>query len=339
MQAQTDRLEVTFITCGQTQHEATRLCEDDFSGGLSKLGKEQVSQLAPFVNFKDYKLVICSPSTKAVESCSILFPGKKPMTVALVGPFKFGCLGHHPKEDFYNSLLNSTAPEREFKVKGSENLELVRKRVKEFFTRLACALMWEKQDALLTTSKPGGKILVITHEIFVAELVTYIKERNAKISEIAEGRQTEFTEKSENSDEYILHKKVQQLEATPDVLESYTRYGSLPFEESSPFKKIKVLEAKRVDSNDKQGDRTIGRSKSQDKLLKLTLAEREVPKEYLVNGKCTMTIIAVTCKQLHICKNKPRNELNDDFLQYEILKERSTDYNPVKPPVKTMKRL
>lgn len=339
MQASLDWLEITFITCGQTQSEARKLCDDEFSGGLSTEGKKQAQTAATFINSKDYKLVICSPCPKATETCSIVLPGRKPITLSSVGPYKFGCLAHHPLDDFYRSLLHSTAPEREFKVKGSENLEQVRKRVKEFFTRVACALMWEKPDAVLNGTNYGYKFIVVSHEIWIAEMVEYIQERNRKISEIIEGRFSQQMRMVDHSDDLHRDPKIKVVEASPDVLETYNKSGVLPFTESSPYKKTKVLEAKRIEIQKKTKEDYADKSKAQEKKLKLKVAEREVPWQYLSTGKCSVTVVRVSCKNLHECRSKPRYELSDDFLQYEIFKELSTEYDRQKTTMATLKRL
>lgn len=338
MLRQEEQLEVTFLTCGQTKAEASGLCEDDFTASLSKLGKQQAAQLAPFVKLNDYRLVLSSPSALALETFSVLCPGKKPLVLSLLGPLKWGCLGHHPKTDFYQSLLNSAAPEREYKAKGAENLEQLRRRIKDFFTRLACALMWNKQDAVLEGGRPGNKVLVITHEIWTAELVTYIRERAARIAQIVEVKHTELTEKSELSEDELAKKKLKQFETSSEMLQTYTRIGGFPFEKTSPLKKMKILEAVRLESDRSQA-LSISKSKSAEKRIKLTVTEREVPSEYLVTGKCSMTVVKITCKELHACRGKLRNELNDDFLLYEIIKERSNKYEPDVPQGKTKKRL
>ena len=339
MQQLLETLEVTFVTCGQTQAESSGLCEDEFSGCLTKTGRQQAQRLAAALNFKDYRVVICSPSSKAVETCGIIFPDKKPVSLSLAGPFKYGCLAHHPIDSFYSSLLNSSAPEREFKVKGSENLELLRRRIKEFFTRLACAMLWDKQDGLLGSQKSGNKVLVITHEIWIAELVHYIRERNERLAEIIAGKPTDNTDKSEPTEDEFGHKKVKQVDASPEVLETYNKYGVLPYEDPSPLKKIKVLEAKRIEEKQRSKELSLSRSRSPGRRLRLTIAEREVPPQYQHQGHCSMTVIAVTCGKLADCRSKPRSELSDDFLQYALVMEQTTDYSRPKPSLKTLKTI
>lgn len=323
MQRKLSSLDLVFVTCGQSSEDAQKVLDNHFGGTLSKLGKHQAAQLAGVLKYADFGTVICSPCTKALETGSILFPQKKLMSLSLVGPFKFGCLATKPRSAMFESLLASDVPEREFKVKGADNLEILRSRVKEFFKRLACALLWGKEDNLLNSSRKGNKILVITHEIFVLEMLEYIKDREEKIRQIKEGRQTHPTETDENSNDNIEEKNSVMIDVSPRDLQQYTQLGRLPFEPASMIKKTKVLSV--------EGDFSPKRAAQKDSLFndqsfRAKVIQRSVPAQYLSKNACTVTKIRVTCPRQDFCCQMARDDLSDDYLDYVIDLERDTSH-------------
>lgn len=324
MQPNLSSVEITFVTYGQSDESQLKLCESDFGGTLTKKGKEQASKLASILKYSDYRVVICSTNPKAIETAQIVFPGKKIPTLSLANGISHGCLTLKPRTLFYESLLASTAPVREFKVKGADSLEMLRRRIMDLFTRLASYLLWHKEDGVLATQKSGNKALVFTSEDFVCEMIEYIKERNQVIQELTQSRMRQ-TQESELTEEDKLEKSKFVMELSPEELKEYNSNGRLPREKGQKTQKTKVLSVAQ-DKSSSPMKISQGSFFNDERILKVKAEKRAVPRQFLNQNACSLTKIFVYCPKLDECRAMARKDLNDDYLSYTIKEERSTDH-------------
>lgn len=316
-------LEVVFVTCGQSVEDQQKVLDSHYSGSLSKTGKQQAAKLSKHLDYASFSAVICSPSAQAIETGSILFPNKKLASLSSVGPFKYGCLATKSRSQMFVSLLASDVPEREFKVKGADNLEILRSRVKEFFKRLACGMLWGKNDSLLINKKNESRILVITHEIFVLEMLEYIKDREERINIIKEGKLNYTTETDEASNEYGTENAPIYIEVSQRDLQEYNQHGRLPSDPASNIRKTKILTL-----NGDNSPKTFKTRSStfESHAFQALVINRTVPSQYLAVNSCSVTKVIVSCSSMDVCHQLARTELTDDYLEYVIQSERDVSH-------------
>lgn len=155
-------IRVLIATCGETKEDKQGECPSSYRGILSFKGKLAAENIAVYLLGQKVDQIICANQQTAKDNLKIMQeiwkiynPKYKPevLSFSSLNDLKYGVCETMKKEVFLKSLLKSKAPFRDFQPKGGENLNSLRKRIRDFFLRLACVHLWEKKDPWLKTGK------------------------------------------------------------------------------------------------------------------------------------------------------------------------------------------
>ena len=288
-----EKMELFFVTCGQSEDESQSIFENPYSGSLSQLGRSQAASLNAVLEKISFNIVLASPLERAYQTLQFVRPDLKAIPIQSLSAFKMGALSQKSTSMLDACIKGSNCPVREFKVQGADCLESFRIRIKDFIVRLAGVVFWEKKDGLIfpknltpkqlpgqteenskpflypwqtkerstTRSKPRPKsprkrALIVTHESWVMEMLEYIADKN-------------------------------------------------------------TVKSPRIDNSE-----SLSISKHE---------ERIVPKQLLEKNKCSLTVIEMTSRDVEECKKLSRLDISDDALDFKVLLERDVGHHIYKP--------
>lgn len=302
------------VTCGQSTEEADKLVESPFTGVLSKKGKNQAAAVKDVLSTQTFHMILSSNLPRAQETCKILFPKLQQIpALSSLCPPKAGVLSLKPFHILEQSILHSGCPPREYKAKGGESLEDLRRRIRETIVRLAGVTMWGREDPAIGTfgpnpvfkatlpkksnydyqpnparkrskdkispSIPLKSVLLVTHEAWAVEFIEYVKDRMALQKELAVMQEEMERKRQRDADRAARRLPRSRSREEEHKDEQYSDEDSSKME-----KKVEVPVT--------------------------------VPEQYSKQNCCSVTVVEMKCRWTEYCRSLPRLELNDSYLEF-----------------------